>query len=73
MHTALTANGYPPSLIRQASRPRTNADTEEVEYKSFVVLPFVDGISRQLKRTLEGHGIHTVFQSSVASQTLVPA
>ena len=64
VRAALAANGYPPSLVRQASRPRTKADSEQLEYKSFVVLPFVDGISMQLKRTLEGHGVRTVFRSS---------
>ena len=64
VHAALTANGYPTPFIRRSSRPKVNADTERVEYKSFAVLPFMDGVSGQLRRILEGHGIRTVFRSS---------
>ena len=64
MCAILTANGYPASFIRQSSRSKSRAETDQLQYKSFTVLPSMDGVSRQLKRILEGHGVRTVFRST---------
>ncbi|XP_022104630.1 uncharacterized protein LOC110986762 [Acanthaster planci] len=48
----------------QSSRSKTSNEAERPEYKAFTVLPFVDGISRWLKRILEDHGVRTVFRLS---------
>ena len=61
--SALASNGYLHSFLKRVSKRKTPADKEVVDFKSTVVLPFVDTISRQLRRQLEKHSIRAVFKS----------
>nr|XP_054766136.1 uncharacterized protein LOC129273118 [Lytechinus pictus] len=61
--SALVSNDYLRSFLNRVTKGKNGADKEFVQYKSTVVLPFVDSISRQLRRHLEKHSIRTVFKS----------
>lgn len=61
--SALVSNGYPSSFIKRATKKKTSSTLDPAQHKATVVLPFVDSISRQLRRCLAKHGVRTVFQS----------
>ena len=63
VRNALGMNGYSRRFIRTSSAKRNTLPKDQKEYQSFTVLPYIDGVSQQLKCRLEKHGIRTVFRS----------
>ncbi|XP_041483471.1 uncharacterized protein LOC121430261 [Lytechinus variegatus] len=61
--SALVSNGYPRSFLNRVTKRKNVAEEDIVRCKSTVVLPFVDSISRQLRRHLEKYSIRAVFKS----------
>nr|XP_054755266.1 uncharacterized protein LOC129261230 [Lytechinus pictus] len=59
---ALYSNGYPRRFIENTFKKKQPPRNQKV-FKTCTVLPYIDGISPQLKHRLEGHGIRTVFRS----------
>ncbi|XP_030849793.1 uncharacterized protein LOC115927720 [Strongylocentrotus purpuratus] len=62
VRSALSLNGYPRRFIHN-TKNRSSEPRDQKVYKTFTVLPYIDGVSKQLKRRLESHGIRTVFRS----------
>ena len=62
VRSALSLNGYPRRFIHN-TKNRSSEPRDQKVYKTFTVLPYIDGVSQQLKRRLESHGIRTVFRS----------
>jgi len=62
VRNALSLNGYPRRFVQNTKKNESEPRDPKV-YKSFVVLPYIDGVSPQLRRRLESHGIRTVFRS----------
>ena len=63
VRSALISNGYPRSFIQRVAKQKRATTNEPASYKATVVLPFVEGVSQQLRRRLENHGIRAVFKS----------
>ena len=59
------SNGYPFSFLQKITKTRKPSSSAEptIEYKSTAVLPYVKGLSEQLRRCLQQQGIRPVFKS----------
>ena len=68
----LEGNGYPETSVKTASKPRRAAEpTEEPRATAFI--PYVAGLSEDVRRVCRRYDIRTVFRSSsTLRSSLVP-
>ena len=59
---SLQINGYPAKFIERAAAPRSNPRSGEPERTGLAVVPYVKGVSDQVKRALQQSGVKTVFK-----------
>ena len=59
---ALKDNGYPDSFINSTLPPNPQTSTQS-DHKGFVVLPYIQGVSERIGRTLSRHGIENRIQA----------
>ena len=75
LSSVLVSNGYPLSFLQKVTKTR-NPTTNEgptTEFKSTAVLPYVKGLSEQLRRCLQPQGVRAVFKSETTLRSqLVP-
>ena len=59
LSSVLVSNGYPLSFLQQITKTRKPGSSAEptIEYKYTAVLPYVKGLSEQLRRCLQQQGI----------------
>ena len=65
MSSVLVFNGYPSSLLQKLTKtgkPNNSAEPAN-EFKAAMVLPYVKGLSEQLRRCLQQQGVGAVFKS----------
>ena len=65
LSSVLVSNGYPFSFLQKLTKtkkPNTVAEPT-TEFKSTAVLPYVKGLSEQLRRCLQQQGVRAVFKS----------
>nr|XP_054763065.1 uncharacterized protein LOC129269578 [Lytechinus pictus] len=71
---ALYSNGYPRRFIKNTFKKKLPPRDQKV-FKTCTVLPYIDGLSQQLKRRLEGHGIRTdisaVLEKAAGGQSIL--
>ncbi|XP_078361584.1 uncharacterized protein LOC144645943 [Oculina patagonica] len=76
LSSVLVSNGYPFSFLQKVTKTRKpNTGAEPVaEFKSTAVLPYVKGLSEQLRRCLQQQGVRAVFKSetTLRSQLVRP-
>ncbi|XP_078372758.1 uncharacterized protein LOC144656411 [Oculina patagonica] len=76
LSSVLVSNGYPFSFLQKITKTRKpNTSAEPVaELKSTAVLPYVKGLSEQLRRCLQQQGVRAVFKSetTLRSQLVRP-
>ncbi|XP_041460800.1 uncharacterized protein LOC121411955 [Lytechinus variegatus] len=71
--SALISNGYPRSFVNRVAKKKSAPSEQLAQFKSAIVIPFVDGIAHLLRRRLERHGIRVIFKSdSIRSQLVRP-
>ena len=62
--SVLVSNGYPFSFLQKLAK---------TEFKAIAVLPYVKGLSEQLRRSLQQQGVRAVFKSETTLRSqLVP-
>ena len=61
----MVSNGYPFSFLQKLTKTgKPNNSTESAnEFKATAVLPYVKGLSKQLRRCLQQQGVRVVFKS----------
>ena len=64
IQSALMSNGYSKSFIQRIVKTRRRSTKTFKKYRATAFLPFIDRISRQLRRRLESQGIRTVLSSN---------
>ena len=65
LSSVLVSNGYPFSFLQKLTKtgkPNNSAEPAN-EFKATAVLPYVKGLSEQLRRCLQQQGVRTVFKS----------
>ena len=65
LSSVLVSNGYPFSFLQKLTktgRPNNSAEPA-IEFKATVVLPYVKGVSEQLRSSLQQQGVRFVFKS----------
>ena len=76
MSSVLVSNGYPSSLLQKLTKTgkQNNSVEPANEFKAAVVLPYVKGLSEQLRRCLQQQGVRAVFKSetTLRSQLVRP-
>ena len=65
MSSVLVSNGYPLSFLQKLTKTRKPSTSSELatKFKSTAVLPYVKGLSDQLRRCLQQQGVRAVFRS----------
>ena len=66
LSSVLVSNGYPFSFLQKLTKTRrpNNSAEPAIEFKTTaVVLPYVKGLSKQLRRSLQQQGVCTAFKS----------
>ncbi|XP_078370337.1 uncharacterized protein LOC144654108 [Oculina patagonica] len=65
LSSVLVSNGYPFSFLQKITKTRKPSTSAEptTEFKSTAVLPYVKGLSEQLRRCLQQQGVRAVFKS----------
>ena len=65
LSSVLVSNGYPFSFLQKLTKTgRPNDSTKPAtEFKATAVLPYVKGVSEQLRRSLQQQGVRAVFKS----------
>ena len=65
LSSVLVSNGYPFSFLQKLTKTgRPNDSTKPaIEFKATAVLPYVKGVSEQLRRSLQQQGVRAVFKS----------
>ncbi|KAL9965123.1 hypothetical protein ACROYT_G028877 [Oculina patagonica] len=65
LSSVLVSNGYPFSFLQKITKTRKPSTSAEptTEFKSTAVLPYVKGLSEQLRRCLQQQGVWAVFKS----------
>ena len=76
MTSVLVSNGYPFSFLQKLTKtgkPNNSAEPAN-EFKATAVLPYVKGLSEQLRRCLQQQGVRAVFKSetTLRSQLVRP-
>ena len=59
---SLQINGYPAKFMERAAAPSSNPHSGEPEHTGLAVVPYVKGVSDQVKRALQQSGVKTVFK-----------
>ena len=59
---SLQVNGYPTKFIENAAQPRSDPQNHHPDPAGLAVVPYVQGISDRVKRTLQRFNIKTAFQ-----------
>ena len=65
LSSVLVSNGYPFSFLQKLTKtgkPNNSAEPAN-EFKATAVLPYVKGLSEQLRRCLQQQGVRAVFKS----------
>ena len=64
-HMFWFSNGYPFSFLQKLTKIRKSNNSAEPanEFKATAVLPYVKGLSEQLRRCLQQQGVRAVFKS----------
>ncbi|KAL9962577.1 hypothetical protein ACROYT_G031688 [Oculina patagonica] len=64
LSSVLVSNGYPFSFLQKITKTRKPSTSAEptTEFKSTAVLPYVKGLSEQLRRCLQQQGVRAVFK-----------
>ena len=65
LSSVLVSNGYPFSFLQKLTKTGkpNNSAKRASEFKATAVLPFVKGLSQQLRRCLQKQGVRAVFKS----------
>ena len=65
LSSVLVSNGYPFSFLQKLTKTGgPNGSTKPaIEFKATAVLPYVKGVSEQLRRSLQQQGVRAVFKS----------
>ena len=65
LSSVLVSNGYPFSFLQKLTKTRRPNNSAElaIEFKATAVLPYVKGVSEQLRRSLQQQGVRAVFKS----------
>ena len=76
LSSVLVSNGYPFSFLQKLTKtgkPNNSAEPAN-EFKATAVLPYVKGLSEQLRRCLQQQGVRAVFKSetTLRSQLVRP-
>ena len=74
--SVLVSNGYPFSFLQKLTKtgwPNNSAEAAN-EFKAIAVLPYVKGLSEQLRRSLQQQGVRAVFklETTLRSQLVRP-
>ncbi|XP_068693044.1 uncharacterized protein [Montipora foliosa] len=66
LSSVLVSNGCPLSFLQKITKTRKPSSSAEstIEYKSTAVLPYVKGLSEELRRCLQQQGMRAVFNSA---------
>ena len=67
LSSVLVSNGYPFSFLQKiikTGKPNNSAEPAN-EFKATAVLPYVKGLSEQLRRCLQQQGVRAVFKSEI--------
>ena len=64
IQSAIMSNGYSKSFIQRIVKNKRRSTKTFKEYRATAFLPFIDGVSQQLRRRLESQGTRTVFSSN---------
>ena len=59
---SLQVNGYPTKFIENAAQPRSGPQSHHPDPAGLAVVPYVQGISDRVKRTLQHFNIRTAFK-----------
>ena len=59
---SLQINGYPAKFIERVAAPRSNPRSGEPERTGLAVVPYVKGVSDQVKHALQQSSVKTVFK-----------
>ena len=59
---SLQVNGYPTKFIESAAQPRSGPRSHHPDPADLAVVPYVQGISDRIKRTLQHFNIRTAFK-----------
>ena len=71
LSSVLVSNGYPFSFLQKLTktgRPNNSAEPA-IEFKATAVLPYVKGLSEQLRRSLQQQGVRAVFKSDTTPRS----
>ena len=65
------SNGYPLSFLQKITKTRKPSSSAEptIDYKSIAVLPFVKGLSEQIRRCVQQQRIRADFKSETTLRT----
>ena len=65
LSSVLVSIGYPLSFLQKITKTRKPSSSAEptIEYKAIAVVPYVKGLSKQLRRCLQQQGIRAVLKS----------
>ena len=59
---SLQVNGYPTKFIENAAQPRSGPQNHHPDPAGLAVVPYVQGISDRVKRTLQQFNVKTAFK-----------
>ena len=59
---SLQVNGYPTKFIENAAQPRSGPQSHHPDPAGLAVVPYVEGVSDRVKRTLQHFNIKTAFK-----------
>ena len=59
---SLQVNGYPTKFIENAAQPRSGPQSHHPDPAGLAVVPYVQGVSDRVKRTLQHFNIRTAFK-----------
>ena len=59
---SLQVNGYPTKFIENASQPRSGPQSHHPDSAGLAVVPYIQGVSDRVKRTLQHFNIRTAFK-----------
>ena len=65
LSSVLVSNGYPFSFLQKLTKTGKPNDSTKpaIDFKATAVLPYVKGVSEQLRRSLQQQGVRAVFKS----------
>ena len=75
MSSVLVSNGYPSPFLQKLTKtgkPNNSAEHAN-EFKATAVLPYVKGLSEQLRRCLQQQSVRAVFKSETTLRSRPPS